>query len=104
MLLALHCSFIAPRTPLRPHATALPRAACHTAAALAAVLCDEQVDDALPQQLYLEYFSPDYRLNYNRRPVRAGGGARGGVGGGWAWAWVCRQTILILLNVECRVY
>ena len=69
VLLALHCSFIAPRTPLRPHATALPRAACHTAAALAAVLCDEQVDDALPQQLYLEYFSPDYRLNYNRRPV-----------------------------------
>lgn len=36
----------------------------------AAVLCDQPVEDALPQQMYLEYFSPDYRLNYNRRPVR----------------------------------
>lgn len=33
------------------------------------MLCDQPVEDALPQQMYLEYFSPDYRLNYNRRPV-----------------------------------
>lgn len=33
-----------------------------------AVLCDQVVEDALPQQTYLEYFSPEYRLNYNRRP------------------------------------
>jgi hypothetical protein len=37
--------------------------------AAAAVLCDQVVEDALPQQTYLEYFSPEYRLNYNRRPV-----------------------------------
>ena len=52
------------------------------------MLCDQEVEDALPQQMYLEYFSPDYRLNYNRRPVSTGGGRVcglrrvGGLGGG----------------------
>jgi hypothetical protein len=38
------------------------------------VLCDQSVEDALPQQMYLEYFSPEYRLNHNRRPVSTLGG------------------------------
>ncbi|KAL4451553.1 hypothetical protein ABPG75_007215 [Micractinium tetrahymenae] len=34
-----------------------------------AVLCEQDVEDALPPNMYLEYFSPEYRLKYNRRPT-----------------------------------
>lgn len=33
------------------------------------MLCGQDVEDALPPNTYLEYFSPEYRLKYNRRPV-----------------------------------
>ena len=35
-----------------------------------AALCGKQLEDVLPPNTYLEYFSPDYRLHSNRRPVR----------------------------------
>jgi hypothetical protein len=35
----------------------------------AAVLVGAKLEDALPQNMYLEYFSPEYRLNFNRRKV-----------------------------------
>lgn len=49
-------------------------------ATAAAVLVGAKLEDALPQTMYLEYFSPEYRLNYNRRKVWMEG--RGGVGMG----------------------
>lgn len=36
----------------------------------AAVLAGVEVEDALPPSKYLPYFSPDQRLNFNRRKVR----------------------------------
>jgi hypothetical protein len=56
------------RPPTHPPLTARTALYCPNASP-AAVLCDQEVEDTLPQQMYLEYFSPDYRLNYNRRPV-----------------------------------
>lgn len=58
----------------RAVAPPLHGSAPHALPAPAAVLCDTEVEDALPPQMYLEYFSPEYRLHYNRRPVR-----------GWGW-------------------
>lgn len=61
-------------TPFSHHHFELPaHPSTHPTTCTAAVLCDQPVEDALPQQMYLEYFSPEYRLHYNRRPVRAGG-------------------------------
>ena len=71
--LQLCCTTSRWRTRCRSHRMAhkpLTHPRCSPVVVLsAAVLCDQPVEDALPQQMYLEYFSPDYRLNYNRRPV-----------------------------------
>eukprot|EP00887_Chlorella_sp_A99_P001785 scaffold19.g1785.t1 len=34
-----------------------------------AILTEQKVEDVLPENKYLEYFSPEYRLNVNRRPT-----------------------------------
>lgn len=65
---------------LPSHPNTLPPTPPSSPATAAAVLVGAKLEDALPQTMYLEYFSPEYRLNYNRRKVWREG--RGGVGMG----------------------